>query len=77
MKIQFDTEKEAKEVLEAERLVGLGYCPLIKDDCVDNCVCYEEGDIHEPNAHSTQWIVHYPCCTNLLMVCEITAHVEY
>ena len=76
MKTQFDHENEALEALNGERGKALGFCPLIKESCKTDCICYYEGDIHEPNAEF-KWVVHYPCCTNVLISGEITADVRY
>ena len=80
MKTQFDTEIEAKEALALEiaksEKVNLGYCPLIIDYCVKECVCYYKGDIHQSNPVTQPkcWFVHYPCCTNVLIIGEISTN---
>ena len=74
MKIQFDTEEEAQEALDAVRIKGLKFCPLIKRDCIKNCICYYEGAIDQSNPVSQPkcWFVQYPCCTNVLISGVIT-----
>ena len=80
MKTQFDHENEAVEALDAARLEYPGFCPLIRRDCMKNCVCYYKGDIQEPVRPQEQkgyWTVYSPCCTNVLISGEIIADVRY
>lgn len=77
MKIQFESEKEAGQALQEARDKGLGYCPLIRGICLRHCVCYYEGDIHEPDIDSKFWFIHYPTCTNVLIIGEIRADITY
>ena len=72
MKTQFDTEEAAKHTLNNARKENLGWCPLIEKPCQQECICYYEGDIHEPHATNKNWTVHYPCCTNVLISGVIT-----
>ena len=67
MKTQFDTEPEAYAALATARCASLGWCPLTKMDCKRKCMSYYEGDMHKPYINSLKWIVHYPCCTNVLI----------
>ena len=76
METQFDTEAEAEEALKVARLTTLGWCPVIKELCKNNCICYYEGGIRK-DPFKTKWNVHYPSCQHGLITGEITARVEY
>jgi len=42
----YDTQEEADKALEMlPRLAGVAFCPLIKNDCRSDCICYEEGKV--------------------------------
>ena len=78
MKTQFDTELDAVQALGKARADNLGWCPIIKEPCKNNCICYYAGDIHhqEPKQFASSqkeyWFVHYPGCTNVLISGGIT-----
>lgn len=67
MKTQFDTEEAAKHTLNNARKENLGWCPVIRDLCREDCLCYYEGSISKPYGVKKQWTVHYPGCTHVLI----------
>ena len=71
MKIQFETEKRAQKTLDAARGENLGWCPVAKQACTNNCICYYEGSVRE-DPFKKYWKVHYPGCTHALISGAIT-----
>jgi hypothetical protein len=41
------TEEEAKEMLATRADVSPGFCPLIKDECDNRCVCFKPAQIYQ------------------------------
>lgn len=69
----FDTKKEAEYELSQEREKSEdAYCPLIKDKCRFDCVCYYEGEVIEitGNFVNKPFRMYNPGCTNYSLVGE-------
>lgn len=67
----FNTEKEAQDkvaALNKNRSMFLKFCPLIKDQCNEDCVCYVPSRYFELNlSNSTyQYQVYEPHCGNAM-----------
>jgi hypothetical protein len=37
---EFATKEEAKEHIETQGVIFLGFCPVIRDDCRTDCICF-------------------------------------
>jgi hypothetical protein len=71
MKTQFDKEHEAQKALNVARSDTLGFCPVIKDACANDCVCYYEGSVRI-DPFKKHWNIYYPSCQHVLISGEIS-----
>lgn len=76
-KYDFDSEKEAQQILDEARTISLGFCPEIKEMCRNDCVCYQKGTIsHYTKTLKKHWRVCQPYCSNVNILGIITAYPE-
>ena len=61
------TRGEAERKLKNHKKESLGFCPLIKDNCRMDCVCFVKAEIWKPSSLSdTYFFSEHHCISHML-----------
>jgi len=70
IKSKVELEAELEEAREAQKKK---FCPIIKDVCRNNCICFQKGGVKEVTQLSKKrWNLYIPYCDHALINCFIT-----
>ena len=68
MENKFTNEEAAQNALIKFQAESLGWCPIIRETCRKDCVCYYEGRVYfNLDTLKDTWRIYIPSCQNVMI----------